>query len=156
MPDAKPIRRSGSAHTLARDLDDGGEDPSMSSESNVSIENLRSAISGRVIVPGDPDYDEARALFSGVFDPRPAAIARVADAGDVAQVVRFARDTGIELAVRSGGHSASGHSGTDGGIVLDLRDMKGLEIDVEQRTAWAQTGLTAAEYTTAVGAHGLA
>jgi FAD/FMN-containing dehydrogenase len=128
----------------------------MPSESIASIENLRSAISGRVILPADPDYDEARALFSGVFDPRPAAIARVAVAADVAQVIRFARDTGIELAVRSGGHSAAGHSGTDGGIVLDLRDLNGIEVDVGQRTAWAQTGLTAAEYTTAVGAHGLA
>jgi hypothetical protein len=118
--------------------------------------DLRGSISGKVILPGDPDYDEARALFSGVFDPRPAAIARVADAADVAQVVRFAREAGVELAVRSGGHSGAGHSGTDGGIVLDLRDMKGLDIDAEQRSAWAQTGLTAAEYTTAVGAHGLA
>jgi FAD binding domain-containing protein/berberine-like enzyme len=128
----------------------------MPSKSNALIENLRASIGGRVIVPGDPDYDEARALFSGVFDPKPAAIARVADAADVAQVVRFVRDAGVELAVRSGGHSGAGHSGTDGGIVLDLRDMKGLDIDAEQRTAWAQTGLTAAEYTTAVGAHGLA
>jgi FAD/FMN-containing dehydrogenase len=62
----------------------------------------------------------------------------------------------LELAVRSGGHSVAGHSVSDGGIVLDLSEMKGLEIDLERLTAWAQTGLTAGEYTTAAGAHGLA
>ena len=71
-------------------------------------------------------------------------------------MVSLARETGLELAVRSGGHSLAGHSVSDGGIVLDLADMQALDIDVERRTAWAQTGLTAGEYTTAAGAHGLA
>lgn len=62
---------------------------------------------------------------------------------------------GSELAVRSGGHSGAGHGVTDGGIVLDLRDMKALDIDVDGRTAWAETGLTAGGYSTAVGVHGL-
>jgi FAD/FMN-containing dehydrogenase len=128
----------------------------MSSKSSLPVENLRANVGGRVVVPGDDDYDQTRAVFSGVFDPRPAAIVRVADAADVAQVVRFARDAGVELAVRSGGHSGAGHSGGDGGLVLDLRDMKGLDIDVERRTAWAETGLTASEYTAEAGAHGLA
>ena len=120
------------------------------------IAKLRSDLDGRVIVPGDPDYDEARSVFVGDVDRHPAAVARVAHAADVASVVSFARNTGVELAVRSGGHSGAGHCTSEGGIVLDLRDMRELEIDVEGRTAWAETGLTAAEYTTAVGAHGLA
>src|SRR5919205_2780435 len=120
------------------------------------VSELRAALSGRVIVPGDADYDAARTVFYGGFDRRPAAIARVADAADVSRVVSLARESGLELAVRSGGHSSAGHSTTDGGIVIDLSQMKGLEIDLEQRTAWAETGLTAGEYTTAVGAHGLA
>ena len=128
----------------------------MRSETSLSIPSLRAAVEGRVIGPDDPDYDEARALFPGGFDRRPAAIVRVADVKDVVQVVVLARESGVELAVRSGGHSGAGHSGSDGGVVLDLRDMKDLDIDVAGRTAWAQTGLTAAEYTTAVGAHGLA
>ena len=70
--------------------------------------------------------------------------------------MNFARDHGVELAVRSGGHSASGHSTVDGGIVIDLQDMKGLEIDAANRTAWAETGLTAIEYSTATVEHGLA
>ena len=92
----------------------------------------------------------------GGIDRRPGAIVRVADTTDVAHVVSFARESGLELAIRSGGHSAAGHSVSDGGIVLDLREMRALELDVEGRTAWAEAGLTAGEYTGAAGAHGLA
>jgi FAD/FMN-containing dehydrogenase len=83
-------------------------------------------------------------------------IVRVADAGDVAHVIAHARETVAELAVRSGGHSGAGHGVSEGGIVLDLAQMRALEIDADSRTAWAETGLTAGEYTTAAAAHGLA
>jgi FAD/FMN-containing dehydrogenase len=122
----------------------------------IPIPELSAMFKGRVIGPGDPDYDRARTIFYGGFDRRPAAIVRVADADDVARVVSFARETGLELAVRSGGHSAAGYGLSHGGIVLDLSQMKHLQIDPERRTAWAQTGLTAGEYTTAAAAHGLA
>jgi FAD/FMN-containing dehydrogenase len=122
----------------------------------ISIPQLRAVLNGRVITPDEASYDEARAVFYGGIDRRPALIVRVADATDVSHVVALARESGLELAVRSGGHSLAGHSTTDGGIVLDLSEMKGLEIDVERRTAWAQTGLTTGEYTAAAGAHGLA
>jgi len=117
---------------------------------------LAAAVDGRIVTPGNAGYDQARTIFYGGFDRRPAVIVRPTDASDVSQVVSLARDTGLELAVRSGGHSLAGHSTTDGGIVLDLADMHALEIDVEGRTAWAQTGLTAGAYTTATGAYGLA
>jgi hypothetical protein len=116
---------------------------------------LRQELTGEVIAPDDAGYDQARLMFSGGLDPHPAAIVQVADAADVARVVTFARETGLEFAVRSGGHSAAGHSTTDRGIVLDLRAMKHLEVDVEARTAWAEAGLTAAEYTQATAEHGL-
>ena len=122
----------------------------------ISIPDLRAAIHGRVIAPEDADYDEARTVMSGAIDRRPAVIVRVADVADVQHVIGVARDSGTELAVRSGGHSAAGHCVTDGGIVLDLRDLKALEIDVPGRTAWAEAGLTAAEYTAATAVHGLA
>jgi FAD/FMN-containing dehydrogenase len=109
-----------------------------------------------VIAPGDAGYDEARTVFLGGIDRRPAVIVRVADAADVSRVVSLARETGLELAIRSGGHSGAGHSVSDGGIVLDLSNMRALQIDVEGRTAWAETGLTAGEYTIAAGAYGLA
>jgi FAD/FMN-containing dehydrogenase len=119
------------------------------------IQRLRQELTGEVIAPDDAGYDQARLMFSGGLDPHPAAIVQVADAADVARVVTFARETGLEFAVRSGGHSAAGHSTTDRGIVLDLRAMKHLEVDVEARTAWAEAGLTAAEYTQATAEHGL-
>jgi FAD/FMN-containing dehydrogenase len=120
------------------------------------VDRLRSDLDGGIITSDDAEYDEARRVVAGDVDRRPAAIARVASAEDVRRVVLIARDSGIELAVRSGGHSAAGHSVVDGGIVCDLRDMKGLDIDVAGRTAWAETGLTAGEYSVATGAHGLA
>lgn len=126
------------------------------SPSSFPVSRLRAALNGRVITPEDANYDEARAIFLGGFDRRPAAIVRPIDADEVARVVTLARDSGLALAVRSGGHSSAGHCTTDGGLVLDLRDLRALEVDVDGRTAWAETGLTAGEYSTAVGAYGLA
>jgi FAD/FMN-containing dehydrogenase len=80
----------------------------------------------------------------------------VADAGDVSRLVKLASEQGFELAIRSGGHSVAGFSTTEGGIVLDLSAMKDLQINLEEQTAWAETGLTAGEFTTAVNTHGLA
>jgi FAD/FMN-containing dehydrogenase len=122
----------------------------------ISISHLRASLKGTVIVPSDAAYDEARTVFAGDIDRRPAIIVRVADEDDVIHVVSLARERGLELAVRSGGHSSAGHSLSEGGIVLDLRDMKALHIDPESRTAWAETGLTSGEYTAAAGAYGLA
>jgi FAD/FMN-containing dehydrogenase len=122
----------------------------------MSIRQLRAALNGQVIIPGDAGYDQARTVFDGGIDRRPAIIIQPADATEVAQVVAFARDTGLELAVRSGGHSLAGHSASDGGIVLDLSHMRRLHIDPERCSAWAQTGLTAGQYTAAAGAYGLA
>ncbi len=121
-----------------------------------TISSLQAAVGGRVIAPGDPDYDVARTVFAGGIDRRPAVIVRAADAADVARVVGFAREAGLELAVRSGGHSGAGHGVTEGGVLLDLAAMKGIEIDVEGRTAWAEAGLTARELTAALDTHGLA
>ena len=122
----------------------------------ISIPRARDIVEGEVIAPSDDAYDAARTVFMGDVDRRPAMIVRPADADDVARVVSLARESGLELAVRSGGHSGAGHSVSDGGIVLDLSSLKKLEIDAEGRTAWAETGLTAGEYTLAAGKHGLA
>ncbi len=128
----------------------------MPSATSLSIPDLRAALTGRVIAPEDEGYDEARTVAAGGIDRRPLAIARPATDDDVAHVIRIARDTGLPLAVRCGGHSGAAHGVVDDGIVLDLRDMKALEIDVEGRTAWAEAGLTAGEYSTAAATHGLA
>ena len=119
-------------------------------------ERLLTDITGRVIRPGDDIYDAARQVVLGGIDRRPSAIVRVADAADVARVIRYARESGAELAVRSGGHSGAGHSATEGGIVIDLRDLRALEVDPDARTATAQTGLTALDLAVATAEHGLA
>jgi FAD/FMN-containing dehydrogenase len=126
------------------------------SKAMLSVPRLADDLDGRVITPDHPDYDRARTVFVGAVDRRPALIVRPADAADVARVVALARDTGLELAVRSGGHSPAGHGVSEGGIVLDLADMRGLDIDLESRTAWADPGLTTGRYTRAVAALDLA
>ena len=120
------------------------------------LEQLRASVKGTVITAADAAYEQARTVFYGGFDRRPSAIVQVADAADVAAVVNFARAAGLELAVRGGGHSMAGFGVSDGGLVIDLSPMKGLEIDGERRTLWAEAGLTAGEVTHAAAEHGLA
>ena len=117
---------------------------------------LNDEFDGRVIGPADADYDALRAVMAGGIDRRPAAIVRVANARDLARAIALARELGLELAVRSGGHSGAGHGATEGGLVIDLRDLDELDIDVAGRTAWAGSGLTAGAYTAAAAEHGLA
>ena len=128
----------------------------MKTRPDIPIANLRADLNGKVIGPDNPAYEDARRVFFTGFDRRPAAIVRVADASDVSRVVNVVRETGAELAVRGGGHSRAGHGTSEGGIVLDLSEMKVAEIDADHRVAWAQTGLTTGEYTKATGDHGLA
>jgi FAD/FMN-containing dehydrogenase len=127
-----------------------------SDPNSLPIRQLRADLTGEVIAPDDPSYDEARRVFPGNIDRRPAVIVRPVDAAEVATVVTLARDTGVGLAIRSGGHSGPGFGVSEGGIDLDLSAMKALDIDAADRTAWAETGLTAGEYTNAAGAYGLA
>jgi FAD/FMN-containing dehydrogenase len=125
-------------------------------QKRLDVDALRDRFSGRLIGPDDPDYDQLRTVVAGGIDRHPAVIVRVSDANDVAQAIALAREQGLELAVRSGGHSGPGFGTTEGGLVIDVRDLKALEIDPETRTAWAGSGLTAGEYSTAAAEHGLA
>ena len=127
-----------------------------STSPSLSISDLRATFQERAIFPGDSRYDTARTTFYGGIDHRPAVILRARNAEEVAGVIALARETGTELSVRSGGHSVVGHSVSNGGIMLDLSEMRDLQIDTGARTAWAEAGVTAGEYTTAAGAYGLA
>jgi FAD/FMN-containing dehydrogenase len=122
----------------------------------LDLEAFEASLHGSIVLPGSPDYDVARQVHSAINDRRPALIVRAADANDVAKTVVLARESGLTLSVRGGGHSLAGYGTNDGGIVLDLGAMKGLHIDPDRRVAWAQPGLTAGEYTNAAAAHGLA
>ena len=113
-------------------------------------------LKGQVLIPEDPAYGEARTVFAAHIDRRPALIARVAGPDDIARVIAHARETGTELAVRSGGHSPAGHGVSDGGIVIDLSALRSFELDAAGHTAWAGAGLTAGAFTVAAGEHGLA
>ena len=122
----------------------------------LDVAGFAAGLVGTVIRPEDKAYDTARLVHNRAVDRRPSLIVKAASAADVARTVVFARDAGLELAIRGGSHSLAGFGTSEGGIVLDLSGMKGLHIDPERRLAWAQAGLTAGEYTAAAGAHGLA
>jgi FAD/FMN-containing dehydrogenase len=121
-----------------------------------SIAELCVALRGRMIAPGDPDYESARPVVIAAIDRRPRLLVRPANAADVALVVSFARANGLELAIRGGGHSLASHGTSDAGMVLDMSDMRELHVDPERRIAWAQAGLTAGQYTAQTARHGLA
>ncbi|WP_454049300.1 FAD-binding oxidoreductase [Cellulomonas sp. Marseille-Q8402] len=127
----------------------------MTTLDSTPVDQLRARVSGRVVDPGDPDYDALRVVVLGGVDPRPALIVRPADDADVAAAVGFAREHGLPLAVRSGGHSGAGHGTVDDGLVVDLRDLRAVDVDVDGRSAWVGAGATAGEVTAATAAHGL-
>jgi FAD/FMN-containing dehydrogenase len=127
----------------------------MSSAQGVSIPDLQDELNCEVVGPEDAGYDDARHVFFKGFDRRPVAVVRPTSAEEVAKAVTSARDAGLELAVRSGGHSRAGYGTTEGGIVTDLSAMKALDIDADAKTAWVESGITAGEYTNATGEHGL-
>jgi FAD/FMN-containing dehydrogenase len=120
------------------------------------MHDLKAHLRGELICPYDHGYDAARKVWNGMIDKYPAAIVRCADVVDVVTAVQFARDLHLSVSVRSGGHSVSGSSVCDGGIVIDLSRMKGIWVDPAKQTAWAQAGLLLREFVQATQAYGLA
>jgi FAD/FMN-containing dehydrogenase len=118
--------------------------------------SLREQVTGPVIIPGDPDYEDARHVYNFMIDKHPAAVVRCANTHDVQVVVREARDTGSDLAVRGGGHSVPGYGTGDGAIVADLSAMSQILIDPEHRIARVGAGATWAMLNEVAAAHGLA
>lgn len=120
----------------------------------MNIDTLKSQIKGQVILPGDSQYDELRQTFLGGIDKKPSVIVLVANSDDVSKVILFAQENNLTLAIRSGGHSATGQCCVDDGVVIDLRNMNIVEIDEQNQTAWVQAGATAAEVTNQLDAKG--
>ena len=120
------------------------------------IDELRAAFHGELLVEGDGGYDEARKIFNGCFDRRPALIARCTSTSDVQAAVEYARETGITVSVKGGGHSAQGFAAWDDALMIDLSPMKGIEIDADAGVVKAQAGLTWGEFDAATQEHGLA
>jgi FAD/FMN-containing dehydrogenase len=123
---------------------------------DAAVTALKDGFGGRVIRPEDAGYDEARALFNAMIDKRPAVIAQCATADDVVAAVGFGRESGLPTAVRSGGHSVAGSSTIDGGLVVDVRNLKGADVDPAARTVRCGAGLTWGEFDAATQEHGLA
>src|SRR4051795_10133783 len=107
-----------------------------------TLAEFEAGLSGRLIRPDDWGYDEARAIWNGAHDRRPALIVRCAGVADVMRAVDFARSEDLPLAVRGGGHSLPGFSSCDGGVVIDLSEMTAVRVDPERGTAVAEGGAT--------------
>ncbi|WP_053227765.1 FAD-binding oxidoreductase [Solirubrobacter soli] len=122
----------------------------------IDIAALRGAIGGDVIAPADGGYDAARAVWNATIDRRPAAIVRCTGTDDVVAGLAFARDSGVRVSVRGGGHNIAGLAVCDGGIVLDLSGLRGAAVDVDARVAHVQPGSTWGDVDSATQAHGLA
>jgi FAD/FMN-containing dehydrogenase len=122
----------------------------------IDVERLRAGVQGAVILPADPGYDAARAIWNGAIDRRPACIVRCTGVADVVSAVGFARDRDLLVAVRSGGHGVGGHAVCEGGLVIDLSPMKGIRVDPVRRTARAEAGVLWGELDRETQLHGLA
>ena len=117
---------------------------------------LSASFSGALIEPGDARYEEARRVHNGLIDKHPALIARCRGTSDVVAAIAFAREAKLEIAVRGGGHSVSGKAVCDGGLMIDLAEMKGIYVDPAARTLRAQAGVTWGELNREAALHGLA
>ncbi|HVF78981.1 MAG TPA: FAD-binding oxidoreductase [Solirubrobacteraceae bacterium] len=123
---------------------------------SIAVSPFIDEFAGNVLSPGEPGYDDARAVFNGAIDRRPALIAQVCDARDVAAALRHAEREDLPVAVRCGGHSGAGFGVIDDGLVIDVRRLKRIEVDLERRVVRAGAGLTWGELDAATQAHGLA
>jgi FAD/FMN-containing dehydrogenase len=124
--------------------------------SEAEVQSLEGVFAGELIQPGNPRYETARRVWNGMVDRRPAMIARCADEGDVVAALRFARERGLPLAVRGGGHNVAGNAVCDGGVVIDLSAQKGIHVDPALRTARVQPGVLLGEFDRAAQTFGLA
>ena len=120
------------------------------------LDDLAGRISGRVLAPADDGFDAARRVHNGLVDRTPAVIIRCRSAADAAAGVRFARAAGLDVCVRGGGHNVAGRAVVDGAVMIDLAEMKGIEVDPDARTVRAEGGVTWAELNGAAAEHGLA
>jgi FAD/FMN-containing dehydrogenase len=120
------------------------------------VEQLAAGVAGTVLRPGDAAYDETRRVNNGLIDRRPALIVRCRTAADAAKAVRFARANGLDITIRGGGHNVAGRAVADDAVMIDLAEMKAVEVDPDARTVRAEGGVTWAELNAAAGEHGLA
>lgn len=141
---------------MARDVEVRTLDGEVTRLPSEAIQDLRARLGGQVLTAEDGGYDDARRIWNGMIDRRPAIVARCADAADVARAVRFAREHRLLSSARGGGHNVAGLAACDRGLVIDLSPMKGIEVDPGARLARVQAGCLLGEVDRATQAHGLA
>jgi hypothetical protein len=122
----------------------------------LTVQRLRDQVRGHTITPDDSDYDDARRVYNAMIDRRPSVIVRAAGTDDAVAAVNFARDNGLDLAIRGGSHSVPGFGTGDDAVVIDLNRMQRVEVDPARGTARAQGGATWGAFNDATHAHGLA
>lgn len=128
----------------------------MTNLANETTDQLGSMVKGRVVLPGDADYDEIRAIWNAMIDRRPAVIVQCAEPDDVPHAISLARQKGLEISIRGAGHNIAGNAVCEGGMMIDLSTMKNVEVDAAKRHANVEPGATLADFDEAVQEHGLA
>ena len=128
----------------------------MKTQSNKMIEKLKGKVKGRIVLPDDPNYNKVREIWNAMIDRRPAVIVQCAAADDVLHTISYARENGLELSIRGGGHNIAGSALCDNGVLIDLSNMKSISVDAQKRCAYVEPGATLGDFDKAVQAHGLA
>jgi FAD/FMN-containing dehydrogenase len=121
-----------------------------------SIAKLKNNVKGQVVLPDDLNYDEVRTIWNAMIDRRPAVIVQCREAADSSRALKFARDNGLEVAIRGAGHNIAGNAVCEGGMLIDHSHMKNVRVDAEKRRAYVEPGATLGDFDAAVQAHGLA
>jgi len=128
----------------------------MAAQLSEAIARIKGTIKGRVLTPGDPNYDEARQIWNAMINRRPAVIVQPADAGDVGPAIQFSRANALEISVRGAGHNIAGNAVCNGGMMIDFSNMRNVRVDAGKKRAYVGPGATLADLDNATQQHGLA
>jgi FAD/FMN-containing dehydrogenase len=128
----------------------------MKIQSNEKIETLKNNVKGQIVLPDNPNYNEVREIWNAMIDRRPAVIVQCVEADDVPHAISYARENGLEISIRGGGHNIAGSALCDNGVVIDFSNMKTVRVDAQKRRAYVEPGATLGDFDKAVQAHGLA
>jgi len=128
----------------------------MKIQSNEKIEKLKNKVKGQIVLPNDSNYNEVRKIWNAMIDRRPAVIVQCAEADDVLHAISYARDNGLEISIRGGGHNIAGSALCDNGVLIDFSNMTTVIVDAQKRRAYVEPGATLGDIDKAVQAYGLA
>ena len=121
-----------------------------------TMDKLKDQVTGQVVLPGDPRYDEVRKIWNAMINRRPAVIVQCTTADDVPRAIQWARQNGLEISVRGAGHNIAGNAVCEGGMMIDLSPMRAVRVDAAKKRAYVEPGATLADFDKAVQAHALA